>query len=457
MYFEKLLALVIMTFALSMSQTVSAAKYSINSVMRTKAAIGGLNLDRMVLNEGNDVMVQYKNPQEKNIVTQPLNVQTQKYRSIKALVQGSAGSKMIHLRDYLYMPMTFTRFLDNDSLLKALNDPNVEAIYPNRKNSTSLASSLPFINQPQAIDANITGKNTIVAVLDTGVDYTRSAFGSCTTPGTASCKVLSSTDQALNDNTLDTGDYHGTNVSAIVVGVAPNTKLVVYDVFRTLANGQEGAYDSDIIAALNNIKLNTTGRTDGNQIAAVNMSLGAYNSSYQMNCNSSYSQPINDLKASGVATVISSGNDGFSSGINSPACVAGAIAVGAVYDSNIGGLSYSSCTDSTSSADKVACFSNSGTLLKLLAPGTAITAGGITMYGTSQASPHVAGAFALLKDTDALPNESVDELTKILVDTGKPVIDSRNGLTRSRIDVGAAVLSVTTGWLAPVVNLVTSS
>ncbi len=41
------------------------------------------------------------------------------------------------------------------------------------------------------------------------------------------------------------------------------------------------------------------------------------------------------------------------------------------------------CSDPTTAADKVACFSNGGSLVTLLAPGAMITAGGYTMGGTS--------------------------------------------------------------------------
>ena len=59
------------------------------------------------------------------------------------------------------------------------------------------------------------------------------------------------------------------------------------------------------------------------------------------------------------------------------------------------------------------------------------------MGGTSMATPHVAGAFAILKQ--ALPSADVGYLMNILQGTGLPVVDSRNGLTRSRIRVAEAL------------------
>ena len=52
-------------------------------------------------------------------------------------------------------------------------------------------------------------------------------------------------DVAPDDNVLD-DDYHGTNVAAIVASVAPDTRLIVYDIF----DGAQ-ALDRDIFKALN--------------------------------------------------------------------------------------------------------------------------------------------------------------------------------------------------------------
>jgi subtilisin family serine protease len=99
-----------------------------------------------------------------------------------------------------------------------------------RRDEAFLTQSLPLIGQPAAAGAGHTGAGTAVAVLDTGVDFTQAAFGGCGSPGTPGCKVVVSQDIAPNDGSLD-DNGHGTNVSGIVVGVAPDTKLLVFDVF----------------------------------------------------------------------------------------------------------------------------------------------------------------------------------------------------------------------------------
>jgi len=78
--------------------------------------------------------------------------------------------------------------------------------------------------------------------------------------------------------------------------------------------------------------------------------------------------------------------------------------------------------------------------LTMLAPGSVITAGGITMQGTSQAAPHVSGAAAVLRGDNAFPAESVDEIICRMTGSGKPILDTRgNWITKPRIDLVDAV------------------
>jgi subtilisin family serine protease len=80
------------------------------------------------------------------------------------------------------------------------------------------------------------------------------------------CKVVYARDFAPDDGSLDAMG-HGTNVSGIVVGVAPDTGIIGLDVFRS--DGY--AYYSDILAALDWVLDNKSVYN----IVAINMSLGA--------------------------------------------------------------------------------------------------------------------------------------------------------------------------------------
>jgi len=123
--------------------------------------------------------------------------------------------------------------------------------------------------------------------------------------------------------------------------------------------------------------------------------------------------------------------------MGTPACTPGAISVGAVYDANLGGLNWGICTDFTTVADKITCFSNSDDYLTLLAPGALISAAGFTFGGTSQATPHVSAAVAMLRA--AYPGDTLDQTVGRMTGTGVPITDSRNGVITPRLDLLGAV------------------
>lgn len=431
------LCTILSTTASALPLDSKGAKQQLNQAAKQKVFQGKIDLDALVTNDSNDLIVEYNIPSESvasglerrsYIAANKKNIQSRFNRGVGVQV----------LRDYNNLPLAFYRISNREALVDLLNDPNVKAVYPNRINQPTTMESLPLINQPQANTKGFNGTGSSVAVLDTGVNYLHSDFG-CTAVNTPSstCRVVYSFDSAPDDGSLD-DNGHGSNVSAIVSKVATKTKIIGIDVFRS-----GSAYDSDIIAginwAVNNAKTYN--------IKAINLSLGVPGVKYKSECsNSSYGTAFANARAAGVVPVVATGNDAFPDGISSPACVAGAVRVGAVYDSNIGGVSWGNpvkCSDPTTAADKVACFSNGGSLVTLLAPGAMITAGGYTMGGTSQATPHVAGAIALLRANSVTPTETIDQTINRLKTTGKPITDSRTGLVFPRIDLLAATNGLT--------------
>jgi subtilisin family serine protease len=144
-------------------------------------------------------------------------------------------------------------------------------------------------------------------------------------------------------------------------------------------------------------------------------------------CDTDFRKPVIDqLRAAGVATVIASGNDGSTTGVSTPGCISTAVTVG-----------------STTKTDTVSSFSNSAAPVDLLAPGSSInssvTGGGfLPKSGTSMATPHVAGAFAALRSA-APPTKTINDIEAALKASGPQITDSRNSVTRRRIDVNAAL------------------
>lgn len=348
-----------------------------------------------------------------------------RYKAVKDAVEIAAGgSEVATDRDYSHLPMSAKRFTSRAALNHFLADARIKAVYEDIELHPVLAQSLPLIEQPAAAAVGYQGAGTTVAVIDDGIDYTRTDFGSCTAPGApASCRVVVAQDFGSGS----TDKSHGTNVSATVLGVAPGSRIAMLNVFSGTT-----ASSSAILSAINWAIANASTYN----IAAMNLSLGD-GKKYTSACatNNAFLTPFNRARAVGITVVTAAGNDMYTDGISWPACSPNAISVGAVYDANVGGVSWGSslCTDSTTAANKVACFSDSASFMTIMAPGAMVTAGGSTKGGTSQAAPHVAGAVAVLRA--AFPAETLAQTQTRLTNSGVTVTDTRNGLIFPRLDL----------------------
>ena len=355
------------------------------------------------------------------------------YRAMKVGVNGRLPELKI-LQNYRALPIVFARVGSRAELDRLAADPAVIGVGADRKDRAFLTQSLPLINQPAATAAGHTGAGTAVAVLDTGVDYTRAAFGSCAAPGTPGCKVVVAQDFAPDDGMRDdpAARRHGTNVSGIVVGVAPDTKVLGLDVFNGLTSNS-----STQIAAIN-FAISNQARFN---IRAINMSLGArkvYSTSPCFNPSDGRVAAFANARAAGILPVVATGNDAFSNGsfhvgISKPACIPGALPVGAVYDSD---AASSGCAGVQ--VDEVTCFSQAWANPMMLAPGSKITAAEISMEGTSQATPHIAGAVAVLQDASS-STASVAQVETALLNSGPLIHDTLTDMDYHRLDLVAAV------------------
>lgn len=205
------------------------------------------------------------------------------------------------------------------------------------------------------------GSNVNVYVIDTGIDITHPEFGGRAVWGT----------NTVDNNNVDCND-HGTHVSGTIgsntYGVAKGANLIAV---KALDCNGSGTY-SGILAGMEWVvnQANKTGKP-----SVVNMSLGGGQSS-------AINQAVAQMTAAGVHVVVAAGNENQNACNTSPASEPSAITVAALDQG--GPLAY---------------FSNWGTCVNIIAPGTNILStfpGGKTavLQGTSMASPHVAGAVA---------------------------------------------------------------
>lgn len=331
----------------------------------------------------------------------------------------------------------------------------VVAVLEDRLHRPTLDVSAPLVEADQAAAMGYDGSGQTVVVLDTGVDAAHPNFAgkvadeACFASGdpylSGDCPNGGIFDEGpgAGSHCNYSGDcFHGTHVAGIAVGagssypgVAQGAQLVPIQVFSEFTGidcGSEPSpcalsYSSDQVAALEYV-FDTLRHVHA--IASVNMSLGGDSYTDQAECdaaNAPTKAAIDNLRSVGIATVIAAGNSGWLNAIDEPGCISSAISVSATDD-----------------WDQIPVFASAAAFLSLWAPGVSIRAplyqgtGYTNASGTSMSTPHVAGAWATLRQ--ASPDASVDEILTALQVTGVPIPDVY--AETSRIRVAEALLAL---------------
>jgi major intracellular serine protease len=260
--------------------------------------------------------------------------------------------------------------------------PEMKLIPFEVKSVVNTSSEVPYgigqINAPQIWNTGEKGEGAVVAILDTGIDTTHPDLQSRIIGG------RNFTNEGSRSDITD-GNGHGTHVAGTicavedgsgVVGVAPETKLLICKVLNSQGTGgYKGITDA--------IRFATTWRgPNGERVRVINMSLGGPVP------NREQYQAILDACAKGIMVVVASGNEGDADEntleYSYPALYGECVTVGA-SDRN----------------EKLAYFSNNSRQVDVLSAGVDVLSTYpksqyAVLSGTSMATPHVAGALALI-------------------------------------------------------------
>ncbi|WP_442933735.1 S8 family peptidase [Micromonospora sp. CPCC 205556] len=229
-----------------------------------------------------------------------------------------------------------------------------------------------------------TATNVRAYIIDTGIRTTHTDFGGRASWGT----------NTVDSNNTDCNG-HGTHVAGTVggtrYGVAKDVRLIAVKVLNCSGSGST----TGVVNGINWVTANAV------KPAVANMSLGG-------GASSAIDNAVTNSVNSGITYAVAAGNSSANACSYSPARAAAAITVGA-----------------TTSSDARASYSNYGSCVDIFAPGSSILSAwrtsdtaSNTISGTSMASPHVAGAAALV--LSANPSYSPAQVASYLTTNATP-------------------------------------
>lgn len=232
---------------------------------------------------------------------------------------------------------------------------------------------------------NYTGAGVRAYVIDTGIRFDHVEFEGRAVPG-FDAFAADPTDPLLIGDMNNDCQGHGTHVSGTIggktYGVAKQVQLVAVRVLNCAGYGS----DADVIAGMD--------WTAGNATlpAVVNMSLGDVIPTKTMGTSTPVDDAVRGMIASGITVVVAAGNGWGNGTIGADACMF-----------PIANVTEAITVAASDATDKRTDWTNYGACIDIFAPGDNITSSYNTsstatsaLGGTSMASPHVAGAAALV-------------------------------------------------------------
>ena len=386
------------------------------------------------------------NTQIKNQINSYKSELEQKHSSARSQFSSVLSSEDFAVKKEFYSLFNgFAISASRENAIKLLELSSVKSVKPEYLYEINLMDSVPLIGASTAHSSGYTGEGISIAIIDTGVDYTHADLGSCFGSG---CKVVDGYDFVNNDSDPMDDHGHGTHVAAtaagngVLIGVAPDAEIYAYKVCDV-----EG-YCPNILEGLERALDPNQDGDYSDHLDIVNMSLGTKQGGSPFDV---LSLAVDDLVNAGVVATIAAGNNGsLYFKVSSPGSSRKAITVGASYkDDRDWVWHYFSSKGPT-------CL---GTFKPdITAPGVLICAAQssqdtiwqyhmdkrdidvhcldtehISISGTSMATPHVAGAVALIKEAhpDWTPDEIKYALRYTAFDTSKSFL--REGAGRINV------------------------